>query len=74
MSETGSGPGETPPDATHPAGRAEIIRRSLEAMNEDNVRRVRNVYVPPGVSPEVNGAAADEEPDAADTSAGEPAG
>lgn len=66
MSETGSDPGETPPTpapaADAPAGRAEIIRRSLEAMNDDNVRRVRNIYVPGAVSPEVNGTAGADEP------------
>jgi hypothetical protein len=66
MSETGSEPGETPPApppaAGHPAGRAEIIRRSLEAMNEDNIRQIRNVYVPGDVGPEANGTAATEAP------------
>lgn len=66
MSETGSEPGETPPppapDAGQPAGRAEIIRRSLEAMNDDNIRKIRNVYVPGEVSPEANGTASGEQP------------
>ncbi|MBA2310160.1 MAG: hypothetical protein H0W01_12930 [Pseudonocardiales bacterium] len=70
MSETGSEPGETPPApppaAGHPAGRAEIIRRSLEAMNDDNIRKIRNVYVPGDASPEANGtASAEQPPDAA---------
>jgi hypothetical protein len=69
MSETGSEHGETrpaPAPAAGPAGRAEIIRQSLEAMNEDNIRQIRNVYVPGEVSPEANGtAAAEAPPDAA---------
>lgn len=55
MSESG----ETP---SVPAGRAEIIRRSLEAMDDDNIRQIRNVYRLGAVSPEHDLTTTAEEP------------
>ncbi len=55
MSETGTESGENP--VQHPPGRAEIIRRSLEAMNEANIARIRPVYQPQAHDAEASGEA-----------------
>lgn len=54
MSESGEAP-------AIPPGRAEIIRRSREAMDDNNIRQVRNVYRPGAVSREDNRTATAEE-------------
>lgn len=51
--------GETP---AIPPGRAEIIRRSREAMDDNNIRQVRNVYRPDAASQEDKPTATAEEP------------